>query len=83
MTKHLKVTSGILIPKKTLHQANIDGENVELELRKGEIRIHTVRKASRRKIFTTGSPLWKCVGFAEAEGVNGKDHDRYIYEEER
>ena len=35
-----------------------------------------------KKVFSFDSPLWKCVVFIGIEGITGKEHDRYIYDEE-
>ncbi len=76
--KHTKVTTGVFIPGEFLSQAEITEENIEIEVANKEIRIHPAKSNVEKKVFTFDSPLWKCVGFAEIEGVNGKDHDRYI-----
>lgn len=47
------------------------------------IRAITSTKKRKRKIFTFDSPLWNCVGFAEVVGISGREHDRYIYNEEK
>lgn len=80
--KHTKVATGVFIPGEFLSQAEITDENIEIEVANKEIRIHPA-KSARRKIFTFDSPLWKCVGFVGIEGISGKEHDRYIYDEER
>lgn len=35
----------------------------------------------RKRKFNSDSPLWKCIGFAQIEGVNGRNHDQFIYDE--
>jgi hypothetical protein len=35
----------------------------------------------KKKIFNSDSQLWKCIGCAEIEGVNGRNHDQFIYDE--
>jgi len=78
--RHLKVASGLFISKDVLKRANIvDIDDIELELADQEIRIRPKKKKSW-KILNSDSPLWDCVGFAEAEGINGRDHDEYIYD---
>ena len=49
------------------------------------IRIYPAKSGlgAGKKVFTFDSPLWKCVGFVEIEGIRGREHDRYIYDEER
>jgi hypothetical protein len=87
-----KVTSGVFIPGKFLSQADITGEDIEIEIANKEIRIYPAESGARiypaesgarKKVFTFDSPLWKCVGFVEVEGISGREHDRYIYDEER
>jgi len=80
--KQAKIESGLFIPKEILNKANITDENIEIELKDKEIRVYTTKKRTR-KIFTLDSPLWECVGFAEAEGISGRNHDKYIYNEEK
>jgi len=78
---HTKVTSGVFIPAELLSLARINEEDIEIEVDNKEIRIHSARTV-REKVFTFDSPLWDCVGFVEKKGVSGKEHDRYIYNEE-
>ena len=80
LKKQLKITSGIFISKEMLSRANINAEDFELEITDHEVRIRAADQNSKRKTLAVNSPLWECVGFAEAEGINGRDHDRYIYE---
>jgi len=80
LKKQLKITSGIFISKEMLSRANINVEDIELEFTAHEVRIRAAEQQKTRKILTLKSPLWHCVGFAEAEGINGRDHDEYIYE---
>jgi len=80
--KHTKGDVGVFIPKEFLSQAGITEDDLEIELANKEIRIYPA-KSARRKIFNFDSPLWKCLGFAEIEGVSGKEHDRYLYDERR
>ena len=81
--KHTKVTTGVFIPEEFLSQAEITEEDIEIELANKEIRIYPAKSGAEKKVFTFDSPLWKCVGFVEIEGISGRDHDRYIYDEER
>ena len=81
LRRQIKVTSGVFISKEVLSEANICGEDIEIELEDGEVRIHPIRRESEKKLFTLDSPLWKCVGFAEADGISGRNHDKYIYDE--
>ena len=81
--KHTKVTPGVFIPGELLSQADITEEDIEIELSNKEIRITPAKSNVEKKVFTFDSPLWECVGFVEREGINGKEHDRYIYDEER
>jgi len=78
--RHTKGTIGVFIPMEFLSQAGIIEDEVEIELANKEIRIYPA-KSARRKIFSFDSPLWSCLGFVEIEGVHGKEHDRYIYDE--
>ena len=78
---YLKVRKGIFISEEMLSKANINSENVELEIADHEIRIRSVTKKNKRKILKANSPLWKCIGCAQLEGVNGRDHDKYISNE--
>jgi len=81
--KHTKVATGVFIPEEFLSQAEITDENIEIEVANKEIRIYPAKSGAGKKVFTFESPLWKCVGFVEIEGISGKEHDRYIYDEER
>jgi len=80
-----KVTSGLFIPGEFLSQADITEEDIEIEVANKEIRIYPAKSGlgAGEKVFTFDSPLWKCVGFVEIEGISGREHDRYIYDEER
>ena len=78
-----KVTSGVFIPGEFLSQADITEEDIEIEVANKEIRIYPAESGAGKKVFTFDSPLWKCVGFVEIEGISGREHDRYIYDEER
>ena len=78
-----KVTSGVFIPGEFLSQADITEEDIEIEVANKEIRIYPAESGVEKKVFTFDSPLWKCVGFVEIEGISGREHDRYIYDEER
>jgi hypothetical protein len=80
LKKQLKITSGIFISKEMLSKANINAEDVELEITDHEVRIRAADHKNKRKILDANSPLWDCVGFAQVEGINGRDHDEYIYE---
>jgi len=80
---HTKAITGVFIPGEFLSQAGITDEDIEIEVANKEIRIHPAKSGAGKKVFTFDSPLWKCVGFAEIEGISGRDHDRYIYDEER
>lgn len=80
LKKQLKITSGIFISKEMLSKANINAEDLELEITDHEVRIKATDQQSKRKTLAVNSPLWDCVGFAQAEGINGRDHDKYIYE---
>lgn len=82
-----RVTSGVFIPGEFLIQADIVDEYCEIEVADKEIRIYPTPTESGsgagKKVFTFDSPLWECVGFVEMEGISGREHDRYIYDEER
>lgn len=82
-TMHTKVTSGVFIPGEFLSEAEISEEDIEIEVTNKEIRIYPAKADPGKKVFTFDSPLWKCVGFAEIEAISGRDHDRYIYDEEK
>ncbi|MCK4476348.1 MAG: hypothetical protein KAU16_06435 [Methanophagales archaeon] len=77
--KHTKVTTGVFIPGEFLSQAEITEEDIEIELANKEIRIYPAKSGAGKKVFSFDSPLWRCVGFVEIEGISGKEHDRYIY----
>ena len=81
--KHTKVSTGVFIPGEFLSQAEITGGDIEIAVANKEIRIYPAKSNVEKKVFTFDSPLWECVGFVEREGINGKEHDRYIYDEER
>ncbi len=75
-----KVSSGLYIPGKVLKKAGIHDE-VEMDLREQEIRLFPAgKKAAPPKKISRTSVFWKCVGSAEVPGINGRDHDRYLYE---
>ena len=78
-----KVTSGVFIPGEFLSQADITEEDIEIEVTNKEIWIYPAKSDAGKKVFTFDSPLWKCVGFVEIEGIHGREHDRYIYDEEK
>jgi len=80
LKKQLKISSGIFISKEMLSKANINDEDIELEITDHEVRIRSADRQNKRKILHVNSPLWDCVGFAQVEGINGRDHDEYIYE---
>lgn len=80
LKKQLKITSGIFISKDMLSRANIDSEDIELEFTDHEVRIRAANQKIKIKILDANSPLWDCVGFAQAEGIYGRNHDEYIYE---
>lgn len=60
-----------------LSKAKIDAKEIEIEFNDYKVRILTLKK----KIFNSDSQLWKCIGCAEIEGVNGRNHDQFIYDE--
>lgn len=64
-----------------LSKANIDDEDVELEITDHEVRIRPADRQNKRKILQVNSPLWDCLGFAQIEGINGRAHDKYISNE--
>ena len=80
---HTKVTTGVFIPGEFLSQAELTEEEIEIEVANKEIRIYPAKPGAGKKVFTFDSPLWECVGFVKIEGIRGKEHDRYIYDEER
>jgi len=80
LKKHLKITSGMFVSKEILSKANIVDEDVELEITGHEVRIRSADRQNKRKILQVNSPLWDWVGFAQVEGIKGRDHDDYIYE---
>ena len=81
--KHTKVTTGVFIPGEFLSQADITRGDIEIAVANKEIRIYPAKSNVVKKVFSFDSPLWECVGFVGREGINGKEHDRYIYDEER
>ena len=80
---HTKVTTGVFIPGEFLSQAEITEEDIEIVVTNKEIRIYPAKSGTGKRVFTFDSPLWECVGFVEIKGISGRDHDRYIYDEER
>lgn len=81
--KHIEATTGVFIPEEFLSQAEITEEDIEIEVANKEIRIYPAKSGAGEKVFSFDSPLWKCVGFVEVEAIRGREHDRYIYDEER
>ena len=57
-----------------LSKAKITIDDVELEFDDNEVRIRASRKKNSKKTLNFDSPLWECVGFAQIEGVNGRNH---------
>jgi antitoxin component of MazEF toxin-antitoxin module len=82
MGKKGKISTGLFIPRSLLEEAHIFNEDIEIELVEKEIRIHPTRKVVKNT-FTERSALWECVGAGETKGINGKDHDQYLYDEEK
>jgi hypothetical protein len=74
-----KISSGLYIPKNILKKAGIDDE-VEMDLGDQEIRIFSAGKRNARKKISRKSLFWDFVGSVEAPGINGRDHDRFLYE---
>jgi hypothetical protein len=81
--RHTRVTTGVFIPGEFLSQAEITEGDIEIAVANKEIRIYPAKSNVEKKVFSFDSPLWECVGFVEREGINGNEHDRYIYDEER
>ena len=81
LKKQFRVTSGIFISKEMLSKAKINTDDVELEFDNNEVRIRASRRKNSKKTLNFDSPLWECVGFAQIEGVNGRNHDQFIYDE--
>jgi len=79
--KRFRVTSGIFISKEVLSKAKIDADEIELEFDDYEVRIRALKKKNKKKIFNSDSPLWKSIGCAEIEGVNGRNHDQILSDE--
>lgn len=79
--EHTKIESGLFIPGELLEKVHIENEEIELELTDREIRVYPATKEIA-PAFNFNSPLWNCVGFARVDDVSGRDHDRYIYDEE-
>lgn len=79
LKKKLRATTGIFISKEMLSQAKIDTDELILELGECEVRIRAFDNKANEKVLTSASPLWECVGIAQVEHVNGRDHDQFIY----
>lgn len=79
MHNYLKIDTGLFIPNKVLKKIGIDSEKIEVEFTENEIRIHPVKKKICSLI--PSSPLMKYIGCAAVIGVNGKNHDKFIYDE--
>jgi len=82
MGKKGKISTGLFIPRDMLEAAQIFNEDIQIELAEKEIRIYSAKKKTEN-IFTESSALWEFVGAGETKGVNGRDHDRYLYDEEK
>ena len=80
LKRKAKISSGLFISKEILEKTQIYNEDIEIELTEREIRIHSVEK-ERKDIFIEHSPLWDCIGIAEVKGINGREHDKYLYDE--
>lgn len=81
LKEHTKIKPGLFIPGELLKKVHIENEEIELELTDREIRVYSATKEIS-PVFNYNSPLWNCVGFARVEDVSGRDHDKYIYDEE-
>ncbi len=51
-----------------------------MDLGDQEIRIFSAGKRNARKKISRKSLFWDFVGSVEAPGINGRDHDRFLYE---
>lgn len=81
LRKQFRFTSGIFLPKEVLSKTKIDADEIELEFHDYDFRIQALIMKTKKKIFNSDAPLWKCTGFAQSEGINGRDHDQFIYDE--
>lgn len=75
MHKYLKVKSGLFIPREVLKDANINGENIELEIGEKEIRIRPCAEKPNKQSIPPFIPE-KSVFFSIKPLKMGKiDHD--------
>ena len=81
-TKSLPIGSGLFIPDSILKEAGIDNCVVELEISENQIRISSLGTHDRKKPkkVTDDSRFLKLIGMIQTPGVNGRDHDKYLYE---
>jgi len=81
-TKSLHIDSGLFIPDSLLKEAGIENCEVEIEISENQIRIMpaSVQKNPKKGDIPPDSPFWKLVGLINTPGINGRDHDRYLYE---
>lgn len=81
MTKiSVKITSGLYIPTPILIEAGLDQDEVEIEVFDHQIRITPSHEPMQKGIIAANSPFWDCIGSGETPGVDGRDHDAYLYD---
>jgi hypothetical protein len=74
-----QITSGLYIPTPILIEAGLDQDKVEIEVFDHQIRITPSHASVQKGIITANSPFWNCIGFGKTPGINGRDHDAYLY----
>jgi hypothetical protein len=81
-TKSLHLSSGLFIPDSLLKEAGIENSEVEIMISDNQIRIVPagMKKIMTKGIITPDSPFWKLVGSVRTPGIDGRDHDRYLYD---
>ncbi len=81
ITKSLHIVSGLFIPDSLLKEAGIENNEVEIEISDNQIRITSARisKKLEKGVITQDSGFWKLVGLVKTPGIDGRDHDPYLY----
>ncbi|HOW03718.1 hypothetical protein [Methanospirillum hungatei] len=80
--KSLHIGTGIFIPDSLLKEAGIDNKEVEIEISEHQIKITPVNPIAQEKkgFIPPDSPFWTFIGSIKTPNVNGRDHDKYLYD---
>ncbi|MBN1167770.1 MAG: hypothetical protein JXA44_11665 [Methanospirillaceae archaeon] len=80
-TKSYHIGSGLFIPDSLLKEAGIENNEVEIEISDNQIRITSPRisKKLKKGVINQDSEFWKLIGLIKTPGVDGREHDQYLY----